>query len=97
MEEFFIAMVPVTLFLTIGGVLVFRPLTKRIGLMLEANAAGKRSDEMGRIQHDHLRALLEAQTLKIEALEQRVEFTESLLEARARNLLHDPRIPRELT
>ena len=39
MEEFFIAMVPMTLFLTIGGVLIFRPLTKRLGLVLEANAA----------------------------------------------------------
>ncbi|MGD8496740.1 MAG: hypothetical protein PVF05_11150 [Gemmatimonadales bacterium] len=84
MEELFIAMVPVTLFLTIGGVLIFRPLTKRLGLMLEANAANKRADESDRIQYDHVRALLEAQTLKIEALEQRLEFTESLLETRTR-------------
>ena len=97
MEAFFVAMVPVTLFLTIGGVLVFRPLTKRIGLILEANAASKRSDELDRIQHDHLRALLDAQTLKIQALEQRIEFNESLLEARARNLMTEHRVPRELT
>jgi hypothetical protein len=96
-EEFFIAMVPVSMFLTIGGVLVFRPLTKRIGLMLEANAAGKRSNEMDRIHHEHLRVLLDAQTLKIEALEQRIEFNESLLEARARNLMTEHRMPRELT
>lgn len=90
-------MVPVTLFLTIGGVLVFRPLTKRLGLMLEANAAGKRSDEADRLQHEHLRALLDAQTLKIEALENRIEFTESLLDTRARSLMPEHRMPRELT
>ena len=83
--------------LTVGGVLIFRPLTKRIGLMLEANAAGKRSDEMEQIQHERLRALLDAQSLKIEALEQRIEFNESLLETRARNLMTEHRMPRELT
>ena len=83
MEELFIAMVPMTLFLTIGGVLIFRPLTKRLGLMLEAHAAGRRSDETDRIHYEHVRALLDAQNLKIEALEQRLEFTESLLENRA--------------
>ena len=96
MEELFIALVPMTMFLTIGGVLVFRPLTKRLGLMLEANAVNKRSDEMDRIQHDHLRAMIEAQNLKIETLEQRIEFSESLLEARAGNLIATHRGPREL-
>lgn len=82
MEEMFFAMIPISLFLTIGGVLIFRPLTKRLGLMLEAHVAGKREEETGRIHYEHVRALLEAQNLKIEALEQRLEFTESLLEER---------------
>ena len=38
MEAFFIALVPITMFLTIGGVLVLRPLTKRLGLLMEASA-----------------------------------------------------------
>lgn len=82
MEELFIAMVPMTLFLTIGGVLIFRPLTKRLGTMLEAYAADRLESETDRIQYEHVRALLEAQNLKIETLEQRLEFTESLLESR---------------
>lgn len=96
MEELFIALVPITLFLTIGGVLVFRPLTKRLGSVLEANAVSKRSDEMDRIQHEHLRAMIDAQSLKIETLEQRIEFGESLLEARAENLIAARSGPREL-
>lgn len=83
MEELFIAMVPMTLFLTIGGVLIFRPLTKRLGLMLEANAASRRDDQTDRMHYEHVRTLLEAQNLKIDALEQRLEFTESLLENRS--------------
>lgn len=82
MEDMFFAMVPITFFLTIGGVLIFRPLTKRLGLMLEAQAAGKRDTEAERVQYEHVRALLSAQNLKIEALEQRLEFTESMLENR---------------
>ena len=97
MEEFVLALVPITGFLTLGGVLVFRPLTKRLGLMLEANAASKRSDEIDKFQHEHMRAILETQNLKIEALEQRIEFSESLLEARAANLVAARRAPRELT
>lgn len=97
MEELFIAMVPVTLFLTIGGVLIFRPLTKRLGLMLEANAAGRRGEETDRLHYEHVRALLEAQNLKLETLEQRLEFTESLLEARQNGYLHPRPAARELT
>jgi hypothetical protein len=62
-------------------VLIFRPLTKRLGLMLEAHAAGRLESETDRIQYEHVRALLEAQNLKIDALEQRLEFTESLLDS----------------
>lgn len=82
MEELFIAMVPMTLFLTIGGVLIFRPLTKRLGLMLEANAASRRDDRSDQLHYEHMRTLLEAQNLKIDAMEQRLEFTESLLDGR---------------
>ena len=82
MEDLFFAMVPMTLFVTIGGVLILRPLTKRLGLMLEANAASKRATEVDRMQYDHLRTLLEAQSLKMETLEQRLEFTEGLLDGR---------------
>lgn len=92
MEELFIAMVPVTLFLTIGGVLIFRPLTKRLGLMLEASAANRRDSQTDRMQYEHVRTLLEAQNLKIDALEQRLEFTESLLESRPNDRFVRPRL-----
>ena len=82
MEEFFIALVPITLFLTVGGVLVLRPLTKRLGLLIEASASA-----VEQAQLDQIRLVVETQNLKIERLEQKVAFTESLLEARTAGLL----------
>ncbi len=87
MEEFFIALVPITLFLTVGGVLVLRPLTKRLGLLIEASAKAKGVSAAEQAQLDQIRLLVETQNLKIERLEQQVAFTESLLDARTAGLL----------
>lgn len=87
MEEFFIALVPITLFLTVGGVLVLRPLTKRLGLLIEASAKAKGASAVEQAQLDQIRLVVETQNLKIERLEQKVAFTESLLEARTAGLL----------
>ena len=82
MEEFFIALVPITFILSFAGVLIFRPLTKRLGNVMEANALAKREAADDRQHYEHIKALLETQNLKIQHLEQRLEFTESLLETR---------------
>ena len=96
MEEFFIALVPITLVLSVAGVLIFRPLTKRLGNVLEANALAKRQTEENRFQEEHLKTLIETQNLRILQLEQRIEFTESLLETRHQTFA-GPRPRRELT
>jgi hypothetical protein len=82
MEEFFLALVPITLILSVAGVLIFRPLTKRLGNVMEANALARQQVVDDKLHHDHVKTLLETQNLKILQLEQRLEFTESLLEAR---------------
>ncbi|MDP2470533.1 MAG: hypothetical protein Q8W45_09200 [Candidatus Palauibacterales bacterium] len=82
MEEFFIALVPITLILSAAGVLIFRPLTKRLGSVMEANAHARQQGVDDKLHHEHVKTLLETQNLKIEQLEQRLEFAESLLEAR---------------
>jgi hypothetical protein len=86
-EEFFIALVPITLFLTAGGVLVFRPLTKRLGLLMESTA---RARQAGAVDQEHLaqlKLMVETQNLRIERMEQQIAFTESLLEARTAGFL----------
>ncbi len=82
MEAFFIALVPITLFLTVGGVLVLRPLTKRLGLLMEASAKARGSNAEEQLQIEHMRLMIETQNLKLEQLEQKLSFTESLLESR---------------
>ena len=82
MEEFFIALVPITLFLTVGGVLVLRPLTKRLGVLMEASAKSKSSNAEERLQLEHMKLMIDTQNLKLEQLEQKLSFTEALLESR---------------
>jgi uncharacterized membrane protein len=81
-EAFFIALVPITMFLTIGGVLVLRPLTKRLGLLMEASAKSRGTNADEQLQIEHLRLMIDTQNLKFEQLEQKLSFTESLLESR---------------
>ncbi len=82
MEAFFIALVPITMFLTIGGVLVLRPLTKRLGLLMEASAKSRGTNADEQLQIEHLRLMIDTQNLKLEQLEQKLSFTESVLESR---------------
>jgi hypothetical protein len=86
-EELFFAMIPITLFLTAGGVLVLRPLTKRLGMLMESTARARQVDTADRQQIAQLRMMVETQNLKIERMEQQIAFTESLLEARTAGFL----------
>ena len=97
MEEFFFALIPITFILSVAGVLIFRPLTKRLGNVMEANALAKKQVAEDQLHHDHVKVLLETQNLKIQQLEQRIEFTESLLEARTAQRLVGGRAHTELT
>lgn len=97
MEEFFFALIPITFILSVAGVLIFRPLTKRLGNVMEANALAKKQVVDDKLHHEHVKTLLETQNLKIQQLEQRVEFTESLLETRTADHLSGGHSRKELT
>jgi hypothetical protein len=62
---------------------------------MEANALAKRDQSEDRVQYQHVKTLVETQNLKIEQLEQRLEFTESLLEARTSRYLSGGMQPRD--
>jgi hypothetical protein len=96
MEEFFFALIPITFILSVAGVLIFRPLTKRLGNVMEANALARQQVVDDKLHHDHVKTLLETQSLKIQQLEQRLEFTESLLEARPSQYLGGGKKRKEL-
>lgn len=72
--------VAVTLILTTGGVLLLRPLAKRAAELLEVMAK-ERNEPQRVIRADDGRVieLLEAMSSRMERLEERQDFTDSLL------------------
>ena len=68
--------ITVTLILSVAGVILLRPLSHRLGALLEAMA--RERDEL-RGKDDHrLRELLDAVEARVSLLEERQDFTEAL-------------------
>jgi hypothetical protein len=88
MEWEFIApmLVMLTLILTVGGVMVLRPIANRLGDLVEVLQQG-RADPAIAQSLEHLTHLLEAQDRRLEALEERQRFTDDLLASRAEKAL----------
>ena len=81
MEWEFIAplIMSVVLILTVGGVLILRPIARHLGSLLEAMTRekldGGRAQELG-----HVRELMETMNQRLQLMEERQEFTDRLLE-----------------
>lgn len=69
--------VSVVFIVTTGGVLLLRPIAKRLGDILEIMAREKQEG----LQNDvgHIRDLLETMNARLQLLEERQDFTERLL------------------
>jgi hypothetical protein len=69
--------VGVVFFLTVGGVIILRPIAKQLGGLLEAMAQEKQSG----LQNDvsQIRDLLETMNGRLQLLEERQDFTERVL------------------
>jgi len=67
----------VVFILTTGGVLLLRPIAKRLGDILEIMAREKQEG----LQNDvgHIRDLLETMNARLQLMEERQDFTERLL------------------
>jgi hypothetical protein len=71
--------VTIVLFLTVGGVLILRPIAKRVGDLLEVYA---REREGGmEVEMRQMRELLESMNGRLQLMEERQDFTERLLES----------------
>jgi hypothetical protein len=68
---------------TAGGVLLFRPLTRRLGDLIEASIEAKRR-RPEREADERLRDALDSIDRRLSLLEERVNFQESLLAERRR-------------
>lgn len=79
MEWEFIApmIMTIVLFLTIGGVMVLRPIAKRVGDLIEIYVRDRSEGLQGDLHHT--RDLLETMNARLQLLEDRQDFTERLL------------------
>ena len=79
MEWEFIApmIMTIVLFLTVGGVMVLRPIAKRVGDLIELYVRDRQDGLQGGM--DHTRDLLETMNARLQLLEDRQDFTERLL------------------
>jgi hypothetical protein len=75
-------LIPITFFLTTGAVLLFRPITKRLGLLLEAMAKERQNPAFREDLKEELARVREMQELlsdRLALMEERQEFTDQLL------------------
>ena len=73
--------ITIILTLTIGGVILLKPIANKLGHLLEAMAKERSEPQLGS-EISHVRDLLETTNARLSLLEERQEFTEALL--------HDP-------
>ena len=75
MEE----LIPIFLFLTVGAVMILRPLSTRLGYLLEALAKERQVQRSGDADLASMRVVLEHVAKRMDLLEERLDFTERLL------------------
>lgn len=71
-------LIPITLFVMIGAVILFAPITRKLGNLLEAMALERKRGE-DPVESNRLRETISALESRISLLEERQNFTESLL------------------
>lgn len=81
MEELAPMLVVMTLILTTGAVLLLRPIAKRLGDLLELMAK-QRAGEIEPPGAQRMEHLLEAIDARLGLVEERIDFTDSLLQSR---------------
>jgi hypothetical protein len=75
---------------TVGGILVLRPLSKRVGELLGAMAQDRKGERTSDAEVAQLRATLESVNARMALLEDRLDFTERLLSDGNRHAQREP-------
>lgn len=81
MEELIYAMVPITGIITTGAVLILRPLSKRLGMLLEVMIQEKRRPAVAPAgpELEKIRELLSGIDGRLLLIEERQDFAEALI------------------
>lgn len=90
MEDIIYALIPIIFILSVAGVLIFRPIAKRLAAYLEQQQQLKADERLEGAQLDRIHQLLASLGSRLDLMEQRLDFTESLMEARPRRGLAPP-------
>lgn len=80
MEE----LIPIIMFLCIAAVLILRPLTKKIGLVIEQVARDRQANRADQNEIARLQAEIDYLSKRLNLVEERAEFTERLVGASRR-------------
>lgn len=82
MAETLAVFIPIVLILSVAGVLILRPLTKRLGTLLETYAQDRVASRTEDRQIESLRDRFESLDRRLDVLEERMGFTEELVSRR---------------
>ncbi len=80
--------VAILLILSIAGVILLRPISKRLGDVLEAYAREKDSGTTRELRH--IRELFETMDQRLRLMEERQDFTEKMLDAAPKERITAP-------
>ncbi len=89
MEEVIALTIPIVGILATASVLILRPITKRLGDTLHQVQQDRREARLDQGQFDQIRGMVESLQERVELVEQRQGFFESLLEARSERRISD--------
>lgn len=87
MEDILIPFIPMTLFVCAAAVAIFRPISKRLGNIMEMHYKNRMEQQVELSGQAELKMLLVSMDKRLELMEQRLEFTESLVDSQSRREL----------
>ncbi|MBR9990988.1 MAG: hypothetical protein KFH98_14595 [Gemmatimonadetes bacterium] len=76
------ALIPISMFMCIAAVMILRPITKKLGGLLEAITIDRTQARMQDTTGERTVALLEHINRRMDLMEERIDFTERLVSAR---------------
>lgn len=85
MAETLAVFIPIVFILSVAGVLILRPLSKRLGMLMEAYAQDRVASRTEDRQLDSIRERFESLDRRLDVLEERMGFTEELVSRRPAN------------
>lgn len=90
------ALIPISLFVCFAAVLILRPITRKLGVLIEQIALSRQARPELEAENSGLRLAVEHLTNRLHLIEERLDFTERLISvertptiARARRQAHD--------